>query len=444
MSDNAIKIKNVSVQERCDVCHQSDMFDPETKFCARCQHIALVKAIETPKVNAAPLPEFLARRLSSNVAIRCSNCGEFIMSRSPNCRHCGTYVRFDEAAQAAQDERSLTEAFESLHLCKAASSLSWGFLRLHLWGFPLTLLVTPLSAIGSLVLMLRTFWLSFLSLIKLSRFSHAEDPRISEGRRDAVAAAGKSLGAFVLAATVGVVVVYSGVMAIPRFWDNYAKGRHEYDMRRYKDAETLFQKAIAVNPNNIDAHLYYARAIWNQYINDINADKERNKEISARAIFEFRAVIDKTQDLKVRDEVYSQLAEIYKTLNNRQEFEQWMLARAKLPNQSRENQVDSYLKLGTAYANDVTSFIDDYVVKDVYPRVWRPVTEWKPEDFKKVKYSATKAVEYLEQALAIDPQHDLALPMRNQLNKEFIKINLKLDEEKRNPFADTETVGKPL
>src|SRR5687767_10416313 len=100
MSQSALKINSISAQERCDVCHQSDMFDSESRYCTRCQHIALLKAVEQGRSNIAPLPDFLTNRLNTNMAIRCQDCNEFIMSRSLNCRHCGAFVRWEQAAHA--------------------------------------------------------------------------------------------------------------------------------------------------------------------------------------------------------------------------------------------------------------------------------------------------------------------------------------------------------
>lgn len=34
---NKIEIKNTSLPERCEVCHQADQFDPNTNICFRCQ-----------------------------------------------------------------------------------------------------------------------------------------------------------------------------------------------------------------------------------------------------------------------------------------------------------------------------------------------------------------------------------------------------------------------
>lgn len=442
MSDKNIKIKNINIQERCEVCHQSDMFEPETQFCARCQHIALVKAIEEPKINAAPLPEFLARRVSSNTAIRCTTCNEFIMSRSPTCRHCGTYVRFEEAAQSAQDEQQLARAFEKLHQCKDASSLSWEFIRLHFWGFPLTLLLTPLSAIVSLVLFFRTLWYSYICHTSFSPFVSANDTRITENKREAWLMAGKSASYFLLTATLGTVIVVSGLIFLPAYWDNYAKGRRQFDARNFTEAEQLFATALKNNPKNVDARIYYARAIWSQYVNDSNADQQKNKDIVDRSIAEFRATLDETNDLKTKDLIYGEISDIYKTINNRSEFEQWTLAQAKLPGQSRENQVDCYMKLGSIFAKDITDIYPLYEIKNSLPRAWQPISSWKPEDSKKTRQAAAKASYYFDQALAVGVQTDIVNNLRNHLDREFERIGLTLDRQDTQ-FINTSNPDQP-
>jgi tetratricopeptide (TPR) repeat protein len=426
MSESSIKIRNISVAERCEVCHKSDMFDPETRHCGRCKQIALTKATVIENLITAPLPEFLIRRFGVNVAIRCSSCGEFIMSRAVVCRHCGTYVRLDEASRATQDERRLTAAFERLHHCKGAASLSWEFLRIHLWGFPLTLLLTPLSAVGSFFLFLRTLWLALFFRLTLSMVGLKEDKRVKEGRRESFVAAAKSLCAFALAASIALTVLYSGLAAIPQFWDTYSKGRQEYGMCRYKEAERLFQEAVRSNPGNLEAQIYYARSIWNQFVPNINADKAKNQDLATRAIREFSNVLKQTEDLKIKDQVYNQIAEIYRATNERSRFEQWMLDRASLPNQTGKNQVDAFINLGTAYANDISLLADKYQIKNRYPRAWHPAGKWTKEDADRARDSAAKAIDYLKRALALAPDHQIAKQLLEQLNNDLLKVKLSL------------------
>lgn len=429
MSDNGIKIKNVvNVQERCDVCHQSDMYDPETQFCARCQHIALVESNKEEKLNAAPLPEFLARRLSSNTAIRCRNCNQFIMSRDTACRHCGVYLRFDESAQDVQNERFLTEAFERLNNCKSSAGLSWEYLKFHFWFFPL-LLLTPLTSVGSFVLFVRTLWLSIRCWLRFSYFKELPDGRIAEGFNDLKQALIKSAGAFLILATLGSVIAYSGAMALPMFWDNYSKGQKEFNTGRYVEAEEFFAKALKSNPSDIDANLYYARSIWGQYINDSNADKGKNQATLNRAVNEFRKVLESTKDPIKKDLVYLDLANIYKTTGDREEYEQWLLARARLSGQFPKNQADSYLKLATVYANDVSDLMQIYIVKERVERTYQPVSTWKVEESKKLQESATKALSYLGEADRVTEDNVEAKTIRNNLYRAFDKIGLAVQEK---------------
>ncbi len=431
MSDNGIKIRNVvNVQERCDVCHQSDMFDPETQFCERCQHIALVQSSREDKLNAAPLPEFLARRLSSNIAIRCRNCDQFIMSRDTSCRHCGVYVRFDESAQDIQSERFLIEAFERLNNCKSASGLSWEYLRFHFWFFPL-LLFTPLTAIGSFVLFVRTLWLSIRCWIRLSYFKKLPDGRIAEGYKDLKHSLGKSAGAFLITATLGAVIAYSGAMMLPIFWDNYSRGQKEFNTGRYAEAEAFFVKALENSPNDIDVHIYYARSISNQYVNDSNADKEKNQATLNRAVAEFRKILGSTKDVSKKDIVYLELASIYKTIGNREEYEQWLLARARIAEQIPKNQADSYLKLATAYGNDISDIMQIYIVKERLERTYQPTNTWKAEDIKQLQSSASKSLSYLDEIETINSQNIEAKTLKINLYRAFEKIGLNVEEKQQ-------------
>src|SRR5207253_10258647 len=136
------------------------------------------------------------------------------------------------------------------------------------------------------LIFLRTFWLGALSLFKLSLVKGEVDKRIAEGKRDILHAVGRSAATFALIAAVGSIILYSGLIAVPQFWDSYSKGRQEYDRRHYKEAEELFHTATKANPKDIDTRLYYARSIWNQYVFGAYADKARNEDVATRAIIE--------------------------------------------------------------------------------------------------------------------------------------------------------------
>src|SRR5438093_21108 len=39
--ETKLKVKTESLAERCEVCHQSDLFDPKTGYCIRCKNTAI-------------------------------------------------------------------------------------------------------------------------------------------------------------------------------------------------------------------------------------------------------------------------------------------------------------------------------------------------------------------------------------------------------------------
>jgi tetratricopeptide (TPR) repeat protein len=424
-----IKIKAVASRlERCEVCHQADMFDAEAQFCARCQHIALVQAVEDHKVNAAPLPEFLAKKLSANEAIQCTNCKQFIMSRAASCRHCGQYVRFEEAAQATQAERKLNTAYNSLQNCKVAGNLCWDFVRLHLWGFPLTVLLTPVSSLISLGLMVRAFIYAFVCLRHFSQPENKADARALNGQREVLQVMGRSLGAFSLVALAATLVIVTGVMSIPLFWDSYGRGKQEFASGNYVSAERYFLKALDTDYTNLSARFYYARSIWGQYNVNAGVKNENNQEIAKRALGELRALMNDAKDLKMKDDVYVTMATIYKTTGERENFEHTLSERIQFAGQSVANQAESLVQIGIAYTNDLALTIKKYSIKNSYPPAWQKADSVTPADLTLIKQSATKALTYFDKALDIVPAHDMALAMRRQIRQELRKIDLDLED----------------
>lgn len=56
-----MKITHVSTSQRCEICRQSDQFDPVQEGCLRCARVEIVP--RAPLSRPAPLPAFLADSL---------------------------------------------------------------------------------------------------------------------------------------------------------------------------------------------------------------------------------------------------------------------------------------------------------------------------------------------------------------------------------------------
>ncbi|MBI4752371.1 MAG: hypothetical protein HY774_28105 [Acidobacteria bacterium] len=56
-----LNIRHISTSQRCDICHQSDQFDPIQEVCFRCAGVEI--GFRVPLSRPAPLPPFLAALL---------------------------------------------------------------------------------------------------------------------------------------------------------------------------------------------------------------------------------------------------------------------------------------------------------------------------------------------------------------------------------------------
>src|SRR6202011_4788316 len=67
------------------------------------------------------------------------------------------------------------------------------------------------------------------------------------------------------------------------------KGIQAYKVARYEDAVEAFQRAVDLNPNEVNAHLYLATALMMEYIP--GAESPQNLELAGRAASEFAVVL---------------------------------------------------------------------------------------------------------------------------------------------------------
>ncbi len=66
MAANKIQVKNVSLSERCEVCHQADCFDAENNYCSRCAGADIqIKEIIVESKLSPPVDAYFALICSS-------------------------------------------------------------------------------------------------------------------------------------------------------------------------------------------------------------------------------------------------------------------------------------------------------------------------------------------------------------------------------------------
>lgn len=87
------------------------------------------------------------------------------------------------------------------------------------------------------------------------------------------------------------VLLFASVSAFPQTSDDELKlGVAAYKNSRYEEAMHHFEKAVELDPGNINAHLYLATTYMNQYIPGVDTDD--NKSLADRAISQYQKVLD--------------------------------------------------------------------------------------------------------------------------------------------------------
>ena len=178
-------------------------------------------------------------------------------------------------------------------------------------------------------------------------------------------------------------------------------GAREFNKGRYEAAQEKFEFALKLSPELANAQLFYARAINSRF------DQELNEDMGLKAIEAYEAIIRNNQSnhdavdkaLAFQSSVYDSLsrvapdkAELYK-----EKSRETILKRGELPGATSNTKALVYHKLGADYWHECYHEVSaPYIVRK------QPIP---PEAQEKMKELIRKAHEYLNKAIAVEPQY---------------------------------------
>jgi tetratricopeptide (TPR) repeat protein len=191
-----------------------------------------------------------------------------------------------------------------------------------------------------------------------------------------------------------------GVVNRLRAKNSLNDGVREFNKGKYKDAEDKFQEALKLSPDLTNAQLFYARAINAQFAQSLTED------LGAKTIAAYDDIIAKNQDkpevvdqaLAFKSHLYDELTRVnpdkaaqYKKLQ-RDTLEK----RAQLSTATPKTKADVYYTLGVGYWKECYDMNAGYTTRK------QPIP---PDVVEKMKPLVSKAHEYLQKAIAAQPDY---------------------------------------
>ncbi len=251
------------------------------------------------------------------------------------------------------------------------------------------------------------------------------------------------LGIFVL---VGMIAMLTGSCSFyyrVMSRKNLVDGAKAYNERKFDEAEEHFRVASGYDPElttfeGKTAQLFLARTLHSGFASDRKDTKkaeaaivEYKKTLTGflNDVAERRAAVEanpQDQDAKKQFEssektvgsIVSAIASLYENLQQADKWNAWQAEQAKndkLPNFVRAN---VYISLGAKEYNCANEISDDPSVKSTVEKDGEAIFEFKKpadEDFAKLKGCVDKGMEYIDNAIKMNPDSDSAWSYRTSL-----------------------------
>jgi tetratricopeptide (TPR) repeat protein len=225
--------------------------------------------------------------------------------------------------------------------------------------------------------------------------------------------------------------------------DKLNQGAVLYNQGRADEALQFFARATELIPENPTAWLYYGATLIKKY--QTAPSEEEMKATAERALNAYHKALELAQgDCKLKDNAMGYIAKIYDDLNNKEKHQEWLLKRAEeaCTENAKGIKATTYYSIGqsywqcaysesTRYADKQKMMSDPFHTRDFY---------YAP-DKQKFEDCVTRGFEYIQKALAIDPEYADAYSYLSLLYREKQK-STKNEAERKKHAAEAEKIAK--
>jgi tetratricopeptide (TPR) repeat protein len=208
--------------------------------------------------------------------------------------------------------------------------------------------------------------------------------------------------------------------------DKLNQGAIEYNKGNIKNAQVFFKDATETDPNSPSAWLFLGATIVRDYRREIDEGKKQDLARQALEVYQ-KALSLASNNCIVVNSALSYIAVIHDDTRNTEEWRKTMLERATNQCMTKETRAESFYGLGVNYwqcSYDQTTRYQDKSLFNSDQFHYRKM-DYSPEalaDRQKAQACVTKAFEYFEKTLEIDPEYTQAMFYKGLLYRELQKL----------------------
>lgn len=239
-----------------------------------------------------------------------------------------------------------------------------------------------------------------------------------------------------ITAIMGLALVSSGCEYASKIIakDKLNQGAILYNQGRMREAQQFFRDALSWDDKNAVGQLFLGATLVKDYKN-LSGD-ERTK-VANEALETYKKALNLVgNQCRNRDNAISYIATIYDDLDKKDEWREWILKRGEGECATKDIQATTYYTVAVNYwtcSYDQTTRYQEKGAQDPfhYRNMDYPAAV---ADKQKAEACATKGLEYIEKALAVDPEYVEAMFYKGLLYRQ--QQMLTKEEAKRKELGD--------
>lgn len=183
---------------------------------------------------------------------------------------------------------------------------------------------------------------------------------------------------------------------------NLVDGGNAYKNRKFQEAEQLFRDAVARDPNTLEgktAQLFLARTLHSEFVG-----KRDDTAKAEEAIQEYKKVL--AEDINSQSS-YKAVGNLLENLGKTDEALNWTVQRSQNTQIKPEYRADAFSTLAAKQYSCANEITDVEAVKKTVKKDGKDVFQFvkpaNPQDYEKLKQCIQAGTEFIDQAVALEP-----------------------------------------